>query len=382
VRDEKITFANQLRGIAVLLVALGHYTGLYWGDRTLVAAYIRAPILTGSSSHVASALVIPTLNYGPFGVALFFLISGFVIPFSLEKLGVVRFAFARVMRIFPTFWVATAVILGVTALSGHHWGVASVFRPDQVVDSALLISPQLGEPTIDMVSWTLAIEVIFYACAALMWPFVRRASCFALVNFALVVLAWLTWAPARWDSFTLFELPVSMAATRYEMMMVCFIFIGTLFNYRLRSKISVSELAGSSAAIFAAFLMMWQHTQFSGQFWHDPLNYGYALVVFSACFALRKRFRPSRLLDFVADISYPLYLVHAVCGYTIMRFLMSVGLPYVLAAVSAFCTVVAIAYFLHVVVELPTAAAGKRWGARKAAMVKGAPQEQPVTRPC
>ena len=43
------------------------------------------------------------LNWGPFGVALFFVISGFVIPFSFETYGRLDFIVARFFRIYPTY---------------------------------------------------------------------------------------------------------------------------------------------------------------------------------------------------------------------------------------------------------------------------------------
>ncbi|QDC02978.1 hypothetical protein [Mesorhizobium sp. 8] len=51
-------------------------------------------------------LWVPGLYGGPFGVALFLLISGFVIPISLQKMAgtrywVPRFALARLVRLWP-----------------------------------------------------------------------------------------------------------------------------------------------------------------------------------------------------------------------------------------------------------------------------------------
>lgn len=358
-RDDKIAFANQLRGLAVLSVIFGHYTWIYWADRSLVATYIRAPVVTGPASRISSYANIPTFNFGPFGVALFFLISGFVIPFSIEKLGRGKFAIARILRIVPTYWIACAITLTVAEISGTYWGRPSVFTPQEVLQNLFLINPQVRQPSLDLVNWTLAIEVLFYICAACMWPFIRRGSSLALVNFAVVVLAYLKWAPAAWNAFKVFDIQVSMGPTRYEMMLVCFIFIGTLFNFRLREKISSGDLIGSTSAIFVVFLMMWQDTELVSEFWSTPLNYGYALAVFSACFALRARFRASRILDFIADISYPLYLIHAVMGYAVARFLTSLDAPFPIAISIALTIVVGAAYVIHIAVEAPTARLGK-----------------------
>ncbi|MCQ4062259.1 acyltransferase, partial [Klebsiella pneumoniae] len=48
---------------------------------------------------------LPQFNWGAFGVALFFLISGFVIPFSFVKATWLSFLVGRFFRIFPLYAV-------------------------------------------------------------------------------------------------------------------------------------------------------------------------------------------------------------------------------------------------------------------------------------
>ncbi|WP_279608396.1 acyltransferase family protein [Burkholderia ambifaria] len=362
-RDGKIVFANQLRGLAVLSVIVAHYLGVYWFGRDVVAQTIGAPIVEGGAPRIFPYVFFaPTFNYGPFGVAVFFLISGFVIPFSLEKLGGVKFITARLFRIFPTYWAATLVTLGAIYLSTRYWGSQFYVTSDQATWNLLLLHQQLNVASIDMVNWTLCIEVLFYVAALLMWPFIKRASALALVNFSLVVMALVTWWPASWDTIQVGSTPVVLAFFKYQLMMVSFLFIGTLFNFRLNQRISTATLFASTIAIFIAFIAAWPHTSLAAQFWATPINYFYALVLFSCCFALRDRFRPLKIVDFFANISYPLYLVHAVSGYAIIRLLMAYHFRYYQAAAVALICAVAVAYILHRVIEMPTA---NIWNRRK-----------------
>ncbi|WP_279609715.1 acyltransferase family protein [Burkholderia ambifaria] len=362
-RDGKIVFANQLRGLAVLSVIVAHYLGVYWFGRDVVAQTIGAPIVEGGAPRIFPYVFFaPTFNYGPFGVAVFFLISGFVIPFSLEKLGGVKFITARLFRIFPTYWAATLVTLGAIYLSTRYWGSQFYVTSEQATWNLLLLHQQLNVASIDMVNWTLCIEVLFYVAALLMWPFIKRASALALVNFSLVVMALVTWWPASWDTIQVGSTPVVLAFFKYQLMMVSFLFIGTLFNFRLNQRISTATLFASTIGIFIAFLAAWPHTSLAAQFWATPINYFYALVLFSCCFALRDRFRPLKIVDFFANISYPLYLVHAVSGYAIIRLLMVYHFRYYQAAAVALICAVAVAYILHRVIEMPTA---NIWNRRK-----------------
>jgi peptidoglycan/LPS O-acetylase OafA/YrhL len=371
--NNKITFANQLRGFAVICVVVTHYFGLYWTARPLIAQYILAPVLEGPSPNIIYHLSFPTFNSGAFGVGLFFLISGFVIPFSLTKMGAIRFLIARFLRIFPTYWVASGIMLGVVWLSGRYWGHPFLFNAHQIAVNLLLVHMQAIQPTFDLVNWTLTVEFTFYLVAVIMSPFITRSSVLALINLTLAILAFVTWAPASWGTLQPFGLTFSVESTKYQLMLTTFLFIGTLFNFALRDKISHFTLVGATVAIFGANAMMWQKTAFADQFWVVPLNYFYALLIFSACYMLRHKFKPSRLLDFLADISYPLYLLHSIIGYVIIRFATSKGIPSVPAEFLAFAIVVVLAYVVHVLVEQPTANLGKSIGRKPS--IKRAPDE-------
>ncbi len=356
--DGKITFANQLRGVAVLCVIVTHYLGIYWGARELVARYTFAPLLEGAKPVFMPYSAPPTVNYGPFGVALFFLISGFVIPFSLEKMGSLRFLAARALRIYPTYWVATALMLGVTWLSSCYWHMPFHADLGQLGANLLLVNAELGQASTDLVNWTLSVEVKFYLAAVLLWPVLRRAPALTVLAYAAVVfgLILLPSVPVKLGTFD-----ISLDNAKVEAMYTVFLFIGTLFHFAVKGRIALRVLVPSVLVVFSLFFAMWPQTVNAGQYWKIPANYGYALVVFSSCYALRARFRAARVLDFFAAVSYPLYLVHAITGYVLMHVMMDLGLPYLAAAPVALCVVLAAATVLHYLVELPTANAGKRF---------------------
>ena len=107
-KPNKFLFANQLRGIAVLAVLLSHWFGVFWGMPELVGRYTSSEMVQGPTSvafNIVSSFAY--FNFGSFGVSIFFLISGFVIPFSLEKLNARSFLVARFFRIFPLLWIVT-----------------------------------------------------------------------------------------------------------------------------------------------------------------------------------------------------------------------------------------------------------------------------------
>jgi peptidoglycan/LPS O-acetylase OafA/YrhL len=86
---------NQLRGIAALLVVWDHMVGqwlsqqrLHWAPNDLVVRFVMVPL--------------NIIQDGGFlGVALFFLISGFVVTRATAQESPVKFAVRRLLRVCP-----------------------------------------------------------------------------------------------------------------------------------------------------------------------------------------------------------------------------------------------------------------------------------------
>ena len=65
-----------------------------------------------ASGSILRPAFLDLFNAGRFGVALFFLISGFVIPFSFkEPRPLLRFALSRFFRLYPAYWLSLMLAL-------------------------------------------------------------------------------------------------------------------------------------------------------------------------------------------------------------------------------------------------------------------------------
>ena len=158
-------FVDALRGIACLWVVLFH-----------APLEGRLDLLISILPHWFVAVV---FNWGSFGVAIFFVLSGFVIAHSLREakidLAYFRlFSLRRFARITPPYYVSIVLTLGFALLSSHVKGEA--FAPGRTPLSferlfAHLFYVQdifrLGH--INDIYWTLCIEIQFYLvfCALL-----------------------------------------------------------------------------------------------------------------------------------------------------------------------------------------------------------------------
>lgn len=131
------------------------------------------------NAGVAVALV---SNLGNFGVAIFFLLSGFLLylPFARTALadepgpGVARFFRHRLFRIYPAYWVAltaAVVLVGVPNTSPKKYAILYPLVQNYFPGHGLV---GLG------VAWTLVIEMSFYIALPFIAVFIRLLGRLAL----------------------------------------------------------------------------------------------------------------------------------------------------------------------------------------------------------
>ncbi|MCW2935942.1 MAG: acyltransferase 3 [Actinomycetia bacterium] len=167
----RLAWLDALRGFAALCVVFDHGTSL-----------VLRPL---------HAYLYHWLNFGQYGVFVFFLVSGYIIPASLERKGSIRgFWISRAFRLYPLYLIAIAIAvvayeLGYGTLGGgqHH--------PLEAVASWLLMIPNLlSGPNVPNVTWTLSYEMVFYLLlAALFSVRAHRHSGGYAITCGIVVLA-------------------------------------------------------------------------------------------------------------------------------------------------------------------------------------------------
>jgi len=355
----KLAFAHQLRGVAALLIVITHYFGVFYGAQGVVAGLTASPELHLQAAPWVAYMDFPVLK-GPFGVAVFFLISGFVIPFSLQKNRAGAFLTARAWRIYPTYIVCLGIGLLCVAASSRYWGVAHAFDLHHVLLNALLLHNLAAAPTLDAINWTLAVEIKFYLLAALCWRGMVRSRPLLLGAIALAVIGLNVALPLLPDHPAWRVWPQALAL---DLNFVLFMLIGVLFHQHYQGLLSTRALAVGAPLLLAAFGAAWGLSVRQAELPIIGKYYAYALGVFALCYAARGHFRRNAVLDFLADISYPLYAVHALVGYTLIKILMDRGLSFGPAVTLTLALVLALSWVLHRTVETTASAVGKRWAA-------------------
>ena len=360
-RAERLNFANQLRGVAALLVAISHLIGVFWAMRVFVASATFSPVQAGAFPAAYGLISYRWFQFGPFGVALFFLISGMVIPFSLQHHTRWTFFLARFLRIYPTFILCTLCEMLLLYTASRYWHVPFAYNARTIIAECLLISNLTGYPVIDFVSWTLAIEVKFYLLIMLVAPAIRRGSLSVLFGIALAITAMefllrQHLAPAG-------SVPQSpfLKTVGGEAPYLVFMFIGVIFHFYHARGCGPRLFAGSLLAMTALFMICWWQGSQQAEYPIVPINYLYAIVLFGGLYAARRHIPDNKLVDFVAAISFPFYVIHAVLGFTIMKYLMlSLQMNYYFALGCAVTAITAVASLFHVTIEKWTVKMGRR----------------------
>ncbi|MCS4246142.1 acyltransferase [Pseudomonas sp. BIGb0164] len=361
----KIEFANTLRGFAALAVIIAHYFGVFWVARPTVSGFINAPELPINEyaipNYISLVNSFPIFNFGAFGVALFFVISGFVIPFSFRKVGGFAFLINRVLRIFPTYFVGFSVtLLAVYCSTLYFSGVWPYTNSEIAIHYFPGLRDLLWSRDIDGIVWTLEVELKFYlVCAAFYFP-IRRGSLYIFILPVLIAAASvvLSGKLELWGS-TDAGLYVKAIAFVYPAKYLVFMFIGVAFHYMNAGRLPHAAGYFIIGALFILFAALWYSGPTSNSF-YLVWSYAAALLVFSFAYAFPSLFKANPVFDFFANISYPLYVIHGVAGYAALRILLDQGVKAWISLIIVTGSSFVLSWIIHKAIESPSQAVGKR----------------------
>jgi peptidoglycan/LPS O-acetylase OafA/YrhL len=223
-----------------------------------------------------------------------------------------------------------------------------------------LVHSAAGLPSLDFVSWSLAVELKFYLVFALVSMVGKSAHQVMVLSIGFLGLccAVAFFSTHGLNSASLISYAVS------DMKYITFMFLGCLFYYVLYRELSARVALGYGVIIYALFVTINSFYE-TGLFGALTKNYTYALMLFSLCYLLRSRFKENRVIDFLADISFPLYLVHSMIGYVAMPILISKGISFTFAWMISLGVTVLVAFFVHRYVEVPVNNFGKKLSSPK-----------------
>lgn len=363
----RIFFLQALRGAAAVIVMVYHLALKFWTTHDALA--VSFPWMAGELHDAAfwlegigAACARMNLDLGCFGVALFFLISGFVISLSLEKQNSVSFLVARVFRIYPLYLVGLALtMLSIFAFT-QYLGLEYSYTIVDYLKQGSLLGDWFWLPSIDGIVWTLEVELKFYLLICVIHAMRRLNSARALLATAAGMCLFNILVSNRYG------LLLQTSIIRYRIVYILamsfvyliYMFIGVCFYNFYKKYWDLKKTIVAVVSLYLLYIAALLNGVDTGINNIYLTSYTLALLLFAGCYAMQERIRYNRLFQFFGDISYPLYVVHGVNGYILMSVLDMVGVdPYVSVAVTMGLSIL-LAYVLHRLVELPSNIFGKK----------------------
>lgn len=282
-QGNRLAELDGLRGIAVLTVILYHY--VYRFDQLYGHSF--------SVSHL--------FQLGQYGVQLFFIISGFVIYWTISKSEKpLDFIWSRASRLYPSYWAALILTFTITTLYALPGRTAEI--------STFLINFSMAQEYLDVahvdgVYWTLTLELTFY-----FW--ILMAFCLGqLNNIDKFLLLWVC---------TSLYLKLNNTGTHIDPKLqkifllnyIEFFSAGICF-FKLKEK---SHTPWTVLLLFTTAVAALVNTSMQNAIIFMAFYIVFSLVIINQASALRNQY-----LVYLGTISYQLYLIHQNIGYVIIH---------------------------------------------------------------
>ncbi|MEO5876045.1 MAG: acyltransferase [Streptosporangiaceae bacterium] len=339
-RQPRLYVLDGLRLVAAVMVLFGHWvgTGAYGGG---------PPVWGEQAEHVFPTAMVATASFGWSGVALFFLISGFVICMSSWDRDLASFARSRIVRLLPAYWVCVLLTTACLAVTAGR-GVDLVELFSGAVTNLTMVQKGYGVSHIDPVYWTLWSELKFYLLFAVV-------VFFGLTYRRVVTFCWLWMIAATLAQASGEPLLSEILQPRYAAY-----FIAGIAFYLIRRfgpTLMLWLMIATSFAVAQNQIQSFASSEIKAMRWHFPL-WGILLLLFGY-FVLMALVAlggldvvTGRWLVTAGALTYPLYLLHQVIGLEAIHFLHSRIPAYPLLA-GMFVGMLLLAYLVHVLVEKP-----------------------------
>ncbi|WP_084598536.1 acyltransferase family protein [Actinoplanes subtropicus] len=395
--QRRMAWLDALRAVAALLVVYAHLSHyLLRGARDVSAEWLHA---------------------GPAGVMLFFLVSGYIIPASLERHGDLRrFWIGRLARLYPLYLVVCALM-----------AVSVPLTVAGAVAHLTMLPQLLGAPLLTPVVWTLSFEMAFYLIVAALFALrVHKASAAAAIAFAVAGVATAPLSPSRLagpalpflvaavlalglaaltarrrpavltGAILLLALALTLLLADQDashvwdgLLIPAVMFTGTTIYRAQHGQIPRWHAALTIAVVAAALLTNWfaelvaLHALIPRYLARSVITLTVIGGAFAIGLACRNR-RVPRFLAWLGLVSYSIYLIHVPLIGLLAPLLTTLGErlhgPVELLAVAGFLgLLLGLSWFAHRFIEVPGQRLGRLLAQRGGKHHDGA-EEQPVGR--
>jgi peptidoglycan/LPS O-acetylase OafA/YrhL len=298
--SNRLTNIDSLRGIAAMLVVLQHTS----------ESFIKFPGVAENGNFFAD--MIAQFDFGRIGIVCFFLISGFVIPFSLKHSHIKpikTFIIRRFFRLFPVYWVSLLLIV----LLFYYFSKS--INPFTVLANTTMLQSFFNQPHMIGLYWTLQVELIFYSICAVLFYF--RCLDNEKLIFIIIILGFTLFVASQ--ALVRFNPNLVTISKEFQLMpfLISIMFLGSLFRmvYNGNASKQLKLITGFSTVIcFGPPLLLLALDVINIKIFPEQFRFGAAHTCALLLFIIgMKLFKKSNYLFVgLGAISYSLYLFHPI----------------------------------------------------------------------
>lgn len=324
---------DYIRAISALLIVLYHYTYRYNENLYII----------DSDSTVDWPFVV---NWGYGAVATFFMLSGFLlakyfnkVESSWKSLGG-KLLINRLLRLYPTYWVSMSLT---TVVLIWLFPAAKVTFSEFIVNLTMMAST-FQVRFIDGAYWTLGYEVKFAILLSLILTIKK-------VNYRKVIL--LIWLILSIVSSYWSENNNILCKFIRVFLITDWIqtFIAGICIYQIKSSKKHDYFYWFVWILCLINQILWISSLASLVFF---LTTSLLLYHVSYLDSIIKKNLLTKSFEFIASISYPLYLIHQMIGFAIIKLLINNGFTNELWLLLPISVIIIFSFIIHRYIELPT----------------------------
>jgi peptidoglycan/LPS O-acetylase OafA/YrhL len=270
---------DSLRGVAALLVVLFHFT------------------MGKNQADLGFKL-------GTTGVDLFFIISGFVISMSIERVSSgLEFVINRASRLYPTYWASVTVTFIVISI--YTFYKQGFVRVTDYLGNLTMFQYYLNIPNLDDPYWTMIVEMLFYMFILIL--FYTRLLNYIILIGCIIAGSVLFISIFYWDRF----IGVFKALPILEFFPL--FFAGIIFYKIIKEKSNHFFSYLLLIGCLVTEVLLFNHAGRSKEFISQS-EYAVMLVIYFGFFILfvngKLKLITIKPLLFLGKISFALYLTH------------------------------------------------------------------------
>ena len=227
-------------------------------------------------------------GYG--GVAIFFLISGYIIPASMKNCkNFFTFILKRIIRIYPLFIVVYLYSL---------WRFEN-FNYNQLIALILPIADFFNIPFLFDPDWTLRIEFLFYIIIGLIFYFNKLTFRSLYICIFINIL------------FILYSYYNFLFEWNFKLRFMIFLFLGSLLNLLEQQNFSNNKNSLMTILLFILVILIFEIFGFNYKYFHENVTIGTIIfIIFYLIHQTKYRIKSNKFIQILGDITYSLYLLH------------------------------------------------------------------------